>query len=181
MFEVHGMMAKILIWTMISVRPSSSSPVPTKKADSLASRFWDIPQIAHLGDIIPSKGRQSGTSGSRHRVPLSRVATSVSIHRPTSSGLPGKKQEADLTEMMFGITTALDLCRDQTLGQCVSHYTAGSALIGYAVLMLVVLHTGGKVAGTFVDKWGLAIGRDLLDAVVMAIAVSHPGLPYFTT
>ena len=70
--------------------------------------------------------------------------------------------------MMFGITTALDLCRDQTLGQCVSHYTAGSAFIGYAIVMVVLVHTGDQI----LSLKGFGIGRDMLDGMVMAVAVS---------
>lgn len=68
--------------------------------------------------------------------------------------------------MLFGVTAALDLCRGQTLGQCVSHYTAGSAFIGYAIILVVLLHTG--------DKWmkSRGVGREMLDGVVMALSVS---------
>lgn len=69
--------------------------------------------------------------------------------------------------MMFGITTALDLCRDQTLGQCVSHYTAGSAFLGYALLMMVLVQTGGAALGG--RAWG--VGREMMDGVFMAVAV----------
>ena len=68
--------------------------------------------------------------------------------------------------MMFGITTALDLCRDQTLGQCVSHYTAGSALFGYAIITVVLVHTSGQL----LRMKELGVSRELVDGVVMAVA-----------
>jgi hypothetical protein len=70
--------------------------------------------------------------------------------------------------MLFGITTALDLCRGQTLGQCVSSYTAGSGLVAYAVVLVVLLHAGTAM------EWMRAkgVGQDTLDGMVMAVAVS---------
>ncbi|ORY28304.1 putative membrane protein [Naematelia encephala] len=67
------------------------------------------------------------------------------------------------TQMLFGVATALGFCRDGNLGQCAAHYIMGSAFIGYAATMVIMLHLGGE--------WLARIGcsQEMLDSsVIMA-------------
>lgn len=46
--------------------------------------------------------------------------------------------------MLMGVATALNFCREGNLGQCLAHYIMGSAFIAYAVILVIMLHFGGK-------------------------------------
>lgn len=70
-----------------------------------------------------------------------------------------------LAEMLFGIATALDLCRDGELGQCAAHYIMGSAFIGYAAILVIMLNLGGK----WLDRKG--VSQEMLDSWVIMLWV----------
>lgn len=72
-----------------------------------------------------------------------------------------------LAEMLFGIATALGLCRDGELGQCAAHYIMGSAFIGYAAILVIMLNLGGK----WLDRKG--VSQEMLDSWVIMLWVRH--------
>jgi hypothetical protein len=49
-----------------------------------------------------------------------------------------------MLEMIFGVATALGFCRGGNLGQCAAHYIMGSAFIGYAAILVIMLNVGGE-------------------------------------
>ncbi|WVF72001.1 hypothetical protein IAT40_006812 [Kwoniella sp. CBS 6097] len=67
------------------------------------------------------------------------------------------------TQMLFGVATALGFCRDGNLGQCAAHYIMGSAFIGYAAIMVIMLQIG--------HKWLERTGRsqEMLDSSVIMV------------
>ncbi|WRT67344.1 uncharacterized protein IL334_004314 [Kwoniella shivajii] len=67
------------------------------------------------------------------------------------------------TQMLFGVATALGFCRGGNLGQCAAHYIMGSAFIGYAAIMVIMLQVGGK--------WLAKTGRsqEMLDSSVIMV------------
>ncbi|OCF45410.1 membrane protein [Kwoniella heveanensis CBS 569] len=67
------------------------------------------------------------------------------------------------TQMLFGVATALGFCRDGNLGQCAAHYIMGSAFIGYAAIMVIMLQVG--------HKWLERTGRsqEMLDSSVIMV------------
>jgi hypothetical protein len=69
-------------------------------------------------------------------------------------------------EMLFGIATALGLCRDGELGQCAAHYIMGSAFIGYAAILVIMLNLGGK----WLERRG--VSQEMLDSWVIMLWVS---------
>lgn len=71
-------------------------------------------------------------------------------------------------EMLMGVATALNFCRDGNLGQCLAHYIMGSAFIAYAVLLVIMLNFGGK----WLERRGCS--QELLDSGVIMIWVSLP-------
>lgn len=61
----------------------------------------------------------------------------------TTHGVVGKIMPvASWVQMLFGGITAMGYCRDDHLGQCVAHFIMGSAFIGYAILMTMIMLTG---------------------------------------
>ncbi|WVR05371.1 hypothetical protein IAU60_002385 [Kwoniella sp. DSM 27419] len=67
------------------------------------------------------------------------------------------------TQMLFGVATALGFCRDGNLGQCAAHYIMGSAFIGYAAIMVIMLNVG--------QRWLERTGRsqEMLDSSVIMV------------
>ncbi|WVW82859.1 hypothetical protein I302_104871 [Kwoniella bestiolae CBS 10118] len=67
------------------------------------------------------------------------------------------------TQMLFGVVTALGYCRGGHLGQCAAHYIMGSAFIGYAAIMVIMLHVG--------HQWLERTGRsqEMLDSSVIMV------------
>ncbi|WWC89779.1 uncharacterized protein L201_004705 [Kwoniella dendrophila CBS 6074] len=67
------------------------------------------------------------------------------------------------TQMLFGVVTALGYCRGGDLGQCAAHYIMGSAFIGYAAIMVIMLQVG--------HKWLERTGRsqEMLDSSVIMV------------
>ncbi|OCF55863.1 membrane protein [Kwoniella mangroviensis CBS 10435] len=67
------------------------------------------------------------------------------------------------TQMLFGVVTALGYCRGGHLGQCAAHYIMGSAFIGYAAIMVIMLQVG--------HKWLERTGRsqEMLDSSVIMV------------
>ncbi|ORX33754.1 hypothetical protein BD324DRAFT_638450 [Kockovaella imperatae] len=65
------------------------------------------------------------------------------------------------TQMVFGAATALNFCRGGELGQCAAHYIMGSAFIGYAVILVIMLQLGGR--------WLAKVGcsQEMLDSSVI--------------
>lgn len=63
--------------------------------------------------------------------------------------------------MLFGVATALGFCRGGNLGQCAAHYIMGSAFIGYAAILVIMLNIGGE--------WLKRTGRsqEMLDSSVI--------------
>ncbi len=43
----------------------------------------------------------------------------------------------------MGVVTALGFCRGGEINQCLAHYIMGSAFIGYAVILVIMLNLGG--------------------------------------
>ncbi len=64
----------------------------------------------------------------------------VMAHGAVGKALP----LASWTQMLFGGITALGFCRADHLGQCLAHFIMGSAFIGYAVLLTLVLLVGQR-------------------------------------
>lgn len=71
------------------------------------------------------------------------------------------------TQMIFGAATALGFCRDGNLGQCAAHYIMGSAFIGYAAVMVIMVSLGGE----WLRRTGQS--QEMLDSAVILIWVSH--------
>ena len=69
--------------------------------------------------------------------------------------------------MIFGVATALGYCRDGNLGQCAAHYIMGSAFIGYAAILVIMLNLGGK----WLERMGCS--QEMLDSSVIMVWVSH--------
>ncbi|WWC69246.1 uncharacterized protein I206_103183 [Kwoniella pini CBS 10737] len=67
------------------------------------------------------------------------------------------------TQMLFGVATALGYCQGGHLGQCAAHYIMGSAFIGYAAIMVIMLQIG--------QKWLERTGRsqEMLDSTVIMV------------
>lgn len=58
-------------------------------------------------------------------------------------GIVGKAMPvAAWVQMLFGGITALGFCRDDHLGQCLAHFIMGSAFIGYAILLTIIMLVG---------------------------------------
>jgi hypothetical protein len=75
-------------------------------------------------------------------------------------------------EMIFGVATALNFCRDGNLGQCAAHYIMGSAFIGYAAILVIMLNVGGK----WLERTGCS--QEMLDSSVITVWVgSNAGSP----
>lgn len=72
------------------------------------------------------------------------------------------------TEMLFGVATALSFCRGGNLGQCAAHYIMGSAFIGYAAILVIMLNLGGE----WLKRRGCS--QELLDSSVIMVWVSCP-------
>jgi hypothetical protein len=68
--------------------------------------------------------------------------------------------------MLFGVATAFDYCRGGNLGQCAAHYIMGSAFIGYAAILVIMLNVGGD----WLKKRGCS--QELLDSSVILVWVS---------
>lgn len=68
--------------------------------------------------------------------------------------------------MLFGVATALGFCRGGNLGQCAAHYIMGSAFIGYAAILVIMLNLGGN--------WLAKVGcsQEMLDSSVIMVWVS---------
>ena len=67
--------------------------------------------------------------------------------------------------MLFGVATALGYCRDGNLGQCAAHYIMGSAFIGYATILVIMLHLGGR----WLERMGCS--QEMLDSSVIMVWV----------
>ncbi|RSH93923.1 hypothetical protein EHS25_006575 [Saitozyma podzolica] len=67
------------------------------------------------------------------------------------------------TQMIFGVATALNFCRDGNLGQCAAHYIMGSAFIGYAAILVIMLNVGGK----WLERTGCS--QEMLDSSVITV------------
>ena len=70
--------------------------------------------------------------------------------------------------MIFGIATALNFCRGGNLGQCAAHYIMGSAFIGYAAILVIMLNLGGE----WLKRTGCS--QEMLDSSVIMVWVSGP-------
>jgi hypothetical protein len=70
--------------------------------------------------------------------------------------------------MLFGVATALSFCRGGNLGQCAAHYIMGSAFIGYAAILVIMLNLGGE----WLKRRGCS--QELLDSSVIMVWVSCP-------
>jgi hypothetical protein len=68
--------------------------------------------------------------------------------------------------MIFGVATALGFCRDGNLGQCAAHYIMGSAFIGYAAILVIMLNLGGN----WLKRTGCS--QEMLDSSVIMVWVS---------
>jgi hypothetical protein len=71
--------------------------------------------------------------------------------------------------MIFGVATALNFCRDGNLGQCAAHYIMGSAFIGYAAILVIMLNVGGK----WLERTGCS--QEMLDSSVITVWVGSLG------
>ncbi|ODN83267.1 hypothetical protein L202_01438 [Cryptococcus amylolentus CBS 6039] len=100
---VHGLMAKILTWTMIT--QAALGIFLKLHVMERNVRPWVVPFHSVIGKTFPVLG---------------------------------------WTQIMFGVATALDFCRGGNLGQCAAHYIMGSAFIGYAAILVIMLNLGGK-------------------------------------
>jgi Ni/Fe-hydrogenase subunit HybB-like protein len=67
--------------------------------------------------------------------------------------------------MLFGVATALGFCRGGNLGQCAAHYIMGSAFIGYAAILVIMLNVGGE----WLKKRGCS--QEMLDSSVIMVWV----------
>ncbi|CAK9783958.1 membrane protein [Cutaneotrichosporon oleaginosum] len=47
------------------------------------------------------------------------------------------------TQILMGVVTALGFCRGGEINQCLAHYIMGSAFIGYAAILVIMLNVGG--------------------------------------
>ncbi|GMK55026.1 hypothetical protein CspeluHIS016_0200820 [Cutaneotrichosporon spelunceum] len=47
------------------------------------------------------------------------------------------------TQILMGVATALGFCRGGEINQCLAHYIMGSAFIGYAAILVIMLNLGG--------------------------------------
>jgi len=72
--------------------------------------------------------------------------------------------------MLFGVATALGFCRGGHLGQCAAHYIMGSAFIGYAAILVIMLNLGGK----WLERMGCS--QEMLDSSVIMVWVNHYAL-----
>lgn len=70
--------------------------------------------------------------------------------------------------MLFGVATALGYCRGGNLGQCAAHYIMGSAFIGYAAILVIMLNVGGD----WLKKRGCS--QEMLDSSVIMVWVGLP-------
>lgn len=75
-------------------------------------------------------------------------------------------ENADHAEMLMGVATAMNFCRDGELGQCLAHYVMGSAFIAYAVILVIMLNFGGK----WLERRGCS--QEMLDSSVIMVWVS---------
>jgi len=69
--------------------------------------------------------------------------------------------------MLFGVATAFGYCRGGNLGQCAAHYIMGSAFIGYAAILVIMLNVGGD----WLKRRGCS--QELLDSSVILVWVSR--------
>ncbi|WVO14040.1 hypothetical protein L204_101665 [Cryptococcus depauperatus] len=65
------------------------------------------------------------------------------------------------TQILFGVATALGFCRGDHLGQCAAHYIMGSAFIGYAAVLVIMLNFGGS----WLKRKGCS--QEMLDSAVI--------------
>lgn len=81
------------------------------------------------------------------------------VHGPLGMAFP----VIGWTQMIFGVATAFGYCRDGNLGQCAAHYIMGSAFIGYAAILVIMLNYGGR--------WLARTGQsqEMLDSAVITI------------
>ncbi|WVQ71786.1 hypothetical protein IAR50_001327 [Cryptococcus sp. DSM 104548] len=100
---VHGLMAKILTWTMIT--QAALGIFLKLHVMERNVRPWVVPFHSVIGKTFPVLG---------------------------------------WTQIMFGVATALGFCQGGNLGQCAAHYIMGSAFIGYAAILVIMLNLGGK-------------------------------------
>ncbi|TYJ56683.1 hypothetical protein B9479_002613 [Cryptococcus floricola] len=124
---VHGFMAKILTWTMIT--QAALGIFLKLHVMERNVRPWVVPFHSLIGKTFPVLG---------------------------------------WTQIMFGVATALDFCRGGNLGQCAAHYIMGSAFIGYAAILVIMLNLGGKwlerkkcsqemLDSSVITAWGIGV------------------------
>jgi hypothetical protein len=61
------------------------------------------------------------------------------VHGPVGMAFP----ILGWTQILMGVVTALGFCRGGEINQCLAHYIMGSAFIGYAVILVIMLNLGG--------------------------------------
>lgn len=81
------------------------------------------------------------------------------VHGPLGMAFP----VIGWTQMLFGVATAFGYCRGGNLGQCAAHYIMGSAFIGYAAILVIMLNLGGR--------WLARTGQsqEMLDSAVITV------------
>jgi hypothetical protein len=69
---------------------------------------------------------------------------------------------ASWVQLLFGGIAALGFCRGDHLGQCLAHFIMGSAFIGYAIILMILLLVG--------QAWLRRTGKsqEFFDSVVIA-------------
>ncbi|ORY84085.1 hypothetical protein BCR35DRAFT_303135 [Leucosporidium creatinivorum] len=66
-------------------------------------------------------------------------------------------------QMIFGGIAALGFCFGEHFGQCLAHFIMGSAFIGYAVILLIMLRLGAgwlarrKCSQEYIDSWVIMV------------------------
>lgn len=81
------------------------------------------------------------------------------IHGPLGMAFP----VIGWTQMLFGVATAMGFCRGGNLGQCAAHYIMGSAFIGYATILVIMLNLGGN----WLKRTGCS--QEMLDSSVITV------------
>ncbi|GAA5983554.1 hypothetical protein JCM10908_000332 [Rhodotorula pacifica] len=78
----------------------------------------------------------------------------------TAHGIVGKSfPVVGWVQMIFGGIAALGFCFGDHLGQCLAHFIMGSAFIGYAMILLIMLRVGAgflarkQLSQEYLDSW----------------------------
>ena len=155
-------MAKILFWILVLVRRAPTLKVKSSSCQIDSKRAWACSASCTSWRRACADGSHSPT------VCWAKPFRSLDGHvRLSNTPRHEELNFVTLAEMIFGVTTALGFCRGGDLGQCLAHYIMGSAFIGYAVILVIMLNLGGE--------WLARLGcsQEMLDSSVITVWVSQ--------